>query len=85
MRAVDTLRPLGSGYAVIDLGSRRAIQSLPLELSPDGSKLVAEGEPRGYFDRESACRTLVWQPERFDRAVVQPCAVVCCNPRCSVR
>lgn len=67
---MDTLRPLGSGYAIIDLGARRAIQSMPLELSPDGSRLMVEGETKGFLEKESACRNLVWQPERFDRAIV---------------
>lgn len=64
-----TLKPLGSGYAIVDLGSRKAIQSLPLELSPDGSRLLALGEQQGYVAFGSTA-ALGWRPDRFQRAVV---------------
>ncbi len=43
-RAVDTLKPLGSGFAIINLGSRKVIQSVPFELSPDASILLKAAE-----------------------------------------
>ncbi|PJF17953.1 hypothetical protein PSACC_02247 [Paramicrosporidium saccamoebae] len=67
-RAVATLRPLGSGYAIIDLGTRKALQSVPLELSPDGTKLLSVGESSGFVSQD-CYETLGWQRERFERAI----------------
>lgn len=67
-RAVDTLKPLGSGYSLIELGGRKIIQSVPLELSADGTLLLRASETRGYIV-ENDYITLGWQHERFQRAI----------------
>ena len=67
-RAVGTLKPLGSGYAVFDIGNRKVIQSVPLELSADGSRLISFAEARGFVARTD-CSQLGWRVERFDQAI----------------
>lgn len=67
-RAVDTLKPLGSGYAILELGGRKAIQSVPLELSADGGTLLKASEVQGCMS-EDYYIALGWQRERFQRAM----------------
>ena len=69
VRAVGTLRPLGSGYKILDLGGRRAVQSVPLELSPDSSVLLKFAEQEGHLSAKEATSILGWQPERFTRVM----------------
>jgi ESCRT-II complex subunit VPS22 len=37
LRAVESLKPLGSGFTVIELGRRQMIRSVPKELNTDQS------------------------------------------------
>lgn len=67
-RAIGTLKPLGSGYAVVNLGSRIAVQSVPLELSADGTKLLSQAQASGTISRD-ICIEINWQAERFQRAI----------------
>lgn len=67
-----TLKPLGSGYAVLDLGrEQKVIQSLPLELSADGTRLMALGEGGGFVSPREGCGKLGWSMDRVERALVR--------------
>lgn len=71
-RAVATLKPLGSGYAVLDLGrEHKVIQSLPLELSADGTHLMALGKEDGFISPQEGCEKLGWPMDRIERALVR--------------
>jgi ESCRT-II complex subunit VPS22 len=39
-RAIETLRPLSSGYQIITMGKRKMVQSVPREMSDDQSILI---------------------------------------------
>jgi hypothetical protein len=40
LRAVEALKPLGSGFAVIELGRRQMIRSVPKELNTDQTTVL---------------------------------------------
>jgi ESCRT-II complex subunit VPS22 len=68
-RAVATLRPLGSGYAILSVGNRKIIQSLPMELSSDSTTLLGVAERLGPLTFEIVLREISWSYARFQRAI----------------
>lgn len=40
LRAVDSLKPLGSGFSIVAVGSKQMIRSIPKELSTDESTVL---------------------------------------------
>ena len=40
LRAVESLKPLGSGFTVIELGRRQMIRSVPKELNTDQATVM---------------------------------------------
>ena len=50
-RAIKKLRVLGSGFAVIPVGGRRLVQSVPGELSMDHTAVLQVAEVRRGSDR----------------------------------
>ena len=51
-RAIKKLRVLGSGFAVIPVGGRRLVQSVPGELSMDHTAVLQVAEVRKGRERE---------------------------------
>ena len=48
-RAIKKLRVLGSGFAVIPVGGRRLVQSVPGELSMDHTAVLQKAEVCKYW------------------------------------
>ncbi len=70
--AVESLRPLALALGVVSLGPGRiAVQSLPLDLSPDGAALLAAAEAHGgrLAPRDPATAFAAWAPDRLERGI----------------
>lgn len=82
LRAVKTLKPLGNGFSIITLAidsaagtsgivGRKMVRSVPTELDPDVSALLAlaESTPQGAITRTYVMKRLAWSPERTHQAL----------------
>lgn len=66
LRAVEALKPLGSGFAVIELGRRQMIRSVPKELNTDQTTVLEAIQVLGFVTYSMLQVNLGW-----DRARVQ--------------
>ncbi|XP_062513805.1 vacuolar-sorting protein SNF8-like [Corticium candelabrum] len=69
IRAIKKLRVLGSGFAVIPIGDRRLIQSVPGELSMDHTAVLQHAENGGYVSLSDLVREMKWETTRASRAL----------------
>lgn len=69
LRAIDSLKPLGSGFKVIKIGGHKMVQSVPRELSSDTTALLDFAGDSGHFHADEACQRLGWSSERTRNAV----------------
>lgn len=63
-RAVGTLKPLGGGYAVLKVGSREYVRSVPKELSNDQAAVVEAVEALGCVSVSLLRDNLSWEGAR---------------------
>lgn len=58
-RSIKTLKPLGAGYEVIDVGGRKMVRSVPKELDADQAVVLAYAREEGgrVAERELALKT----------------------------
>jgi len=71
-RAVATLGPLGSGFTVHELGQRRVVQSVPVELNADQiAVLRLAGAGGGHATRSGLVQALGWPDDRAQHALAQ--------------
>lgn len=69
-RAIGTLEPLGNGVKLVQIGARKMLVSVPLELSNDhASVLDLAQENRGAVSQETIGKTLKWDENRTDRTM----------------
>lgn len=68
-RALGKLRALGSGYAVLTLGAKQVVQSVPCEWSNDHTDLLRLAQGTGYVSVAQAMRDAKWTEERTTRAL----------------
>lgn len=66
LRAVEALKPLGSGFAVVEVGRRKMIRSVPKELNKDQSRVLEAIEVAGFVTASMLRVNYGW-----DRARVQ--------------
>ncbi|KAI5841166.1 EAP30/Vps36 family-domain-containing protein [Morchella snyderi] len=65
LRAVEALRPLGSGFAVVQVGRRMMVRSVPRELNRDQATVLGTIEICGFGVAASMVRVnLGWEPAR---------------------
>lgn len=64
MRAVSSLEPLGSGFAVVTIGQRPMIRSIPKELNTDQSTVLGAVQILGYVTTSMLQVNLGWELER---------------------
>jgi len=69
LRAVETLKPLGSSYSVIHVGSKPYIRSIPRELNTDQSSVLEAAQLLGYVTVEMLAVNLEWPRARAQTAV----------------
>ncbi|KAH8653424.1 EAP30/Vps36 family protein [Xylariales sp. PMI_506] len=69
LRAVGTLKPLGSSYAVVTVGHRSYIRSVPKELSTDQSAVLEAVQVLGYVSVSMLMDNLQWNRARSQTVV----------------
>lgn len=69
IKAIDTLKPLGSGFKVIRAGKHLLVQSVPRELSTDTTALIDLASASGHLDVPYVMERLRWTEERTGNAI----------------
>lgn len=69
LRAVATLKPLGSSYSVIKVGNKSYIRSVPKELNTDQSSVLEAAQVLGYVSVSMLMVNLRWTRARAQTAV----------------
>ncbi|KAI1815869.1 EAP30/Vps36 family-domain-containing protein [Poronia punctata] len=69
LRAVATLKPLGSSYSVIKVGNKPYIRSVPKELNTDQSSVLEAAQVLGYVSVSMLMINLRWARARAQTAV----------------
>ncbi|KAI1331133.1 EAP30/Vps36 family-domain-containing protein [Xylariaceae sp. FL0255] len=69
LRAVGTLKPLGSSYSVIKVGNKSYIRSVPKELNTDQSSVLEAAQVLGYVSVSMLMINLRWTRARAQTAV----------------
>lgn len=69
IKAIDTLKPLGSGFKVIRAGNHLLVQSVPRELSTDTTALIDLASANGHFDAPRVMERLRWTDERVRNTI----------------
>ena len=64
LQAVDSLKPLGSGFSIVMVGRRQMIRSIPKELSTDQSRVLEAIQLLGYITASMLEDNLKWEHER---------------------
>ncbi|EHA53045.1 hypothetical protein MCOR27_008895 [Pyricularia oryzae] len=68
-RAVGTLKPLGSAYSIIKVGSKPYIRSIPKELNTDQSAVLEAVQVLGYVSISMLMANLRWTRPRSQTAI----------------
>lgn len=66
---MGTLKPLGSAYSVIKVGSKPYIRSVPKELNTDQSAVLEAAQVLGYVSVSMLMANLGWARARAQTAV----------------
>lgn len=69
LRAVGTLKPLGSSYAVVKVGHKSYIRSVPKELSTDQSAVLEAVQVLGYVSVSMLMVNLQWTRARSQTVI----------------
>jgi ESCRT-II complex subunit VPS22 len=69
LRAVKSLEPLGSGFNVINIGSKQFIRSIPRELNTDQSKVLEVLQILGFVTISMLQINLQWEKARATTVV----------------
>lgn len=69
LRAVGTLKPLGSSFSVIKVGSKPFIRSVPKELNTDQSAVLEAVQVLGYISVSMLMANLHWTRARAGTAL----------------
>ncbi|KAI9029260.1 EAP30/Vps36 family-domain-containing protein [Hyaloraphidium curvatum] len=69
VRAIKSLQPLGSGFEILTLGSRRVVSSVPRELNVDHSAVLNAAQAAGGFVTMDAMLARGWARERAEAAL----------------
>lgn len=63
-RAIKKLATLGRGFSILQLGTRKLVQSVPAELNTDHAAVLALAESSGHVSVAEAMARLSWSRER---------------------
>lgn len=66
LHAVECLKPLGSGFSIVTVGSKQMIRSIPKELSTDQSTVLEAIQMLGFITTSMIEDNLGWEPERAE-------------------
>ncbi|KAJ2319621.1 ESCRT II complex subunit Dot2, partial [Coemansia sp. Cherry 401B] len=68
-RAISQLAPLKGGYAIVDFGGRKMVQSVAREMNADTSTVLALAQHTGKFTRQDVRAALAWDIDRIGACV----------------
>ncbi len=66
LRAVESLKPLGSGFSIVTVGSKQMIRSIPKELSTDQSTVLEAIQIFEPITCSIIVDNLGWEQERAE-------------------
>lgn len=66
LQAVESLRPLGSGFSIVTVGSRQMIRSIPKELGTDQATGLEAIQALGFITARMLENNLGWEHERAE-------------------
>ncbi|KAL8785402.1 MAG: hypothetical protein Q9195_008662 [Heterodermia aff. obscurata] len=69
LRAVKSLKPLGSGFSIVEVGSKQMIRSIPKELNTDQSTVLEAIQVLGYVTCSMLEDNLNWEPARAETVI----------------
>jgi ESCRT-II complex subunit VPS22 len=69
VKAIDTLKPLGSGFKIITIGKHKMVQSVPREMSTDTTAVLNLADQRGFFTTDHLKSSLNWPEQRIDNCI----------------
>jgi len=69
LRAVTTLKPLGSSYSTLTVGHKLYIRSIPKELNTDQSAVLETAQLLGYVSISMLMLNLRWPRARAKTAI----------------
>ena len=69
LRAVESLKPLGSGFSVIDIGKRQMIRSIPKELNTDQMTVLEAIQVLGFVTHSMLRANLGWDRARAQTVI----------------
>ncbi|KAH0434466.1 hypothetical protein IEQ34_026824 [Dendrobium chrysotoxum] len=64
LRAISKLKVLGSGFAVISIGRKKLVRSVPTELNRDHNEILELAQGQGYVTVEEVEKRLSWSSGR---------------------
>lgn len=69
LRAVKCLEPLGSGFAIVKVGSKQFIRSVPKELNTDQATVLEVIQVLGYVTVSMLQANLNWEQARAQTVI----------------
>jgi len=69
LRAVESLKPLGGGFSIIIVGSKKMIRSIPRELSTDQSTVLEAIQIQGFVTVSMLEDNLNWENARAETVI----------------
>ncbi|CAG8491315.1 7421_t:CDS:2 [Paraglomus brasilianum] len=69
VRSIKTLKPLGGGFEVIQIGERKMVRSVPHEFSTDQAALLELAQTQSFVTKEMVIIEKGWSKERVDDAI----------------
>lgn len=69
LRAVKSLKPLGSGFSIISVGRKQMIRSIPKELNTDQSRILEAIQALGYVTCSMLVDNLGWEHARVETVI----------------
>ncbi|CAG8631346.1 29780_t:CDS:2, partial [Racocetra persica] len=69
IRSIKTLKPLGNGFEILQIGDRKMVRSVPRELNIDQSEILALAQAKGYVTKDIIESELGWGIERINDVI----------------
>lgn len=69
LRAVKSLGPLGSGFSIVQVGSKQYIRSIPKELNTDQATVLEAIQILGYVSVSMLQLNLNWEKARAQTVI----------------
>lgn len=69
IRSISKLKVLGNGFAIVNIGSRNFVRSLPRELATDENEILEMASSSGYVSEHDVVSKHNWSKTRFDECM----------------